>query len=98
MHQPSRIIATALALGAFSVAVLSGIAAGNPADVTLGRALVAMFACQIVGFLVGLAAEHLILEHVSVHRETHPLPEVGPDRGFSATPISSTGGPQSDGV
>lgn len=97
MHAPSRIISNSIALAAFSVAIVAGLAAGNPADTILVRAIGAMLCCQVVGWLVGLAGEHVVREHVSVHQANNPLPEVGQGRGFGEIDHSSTGVPQAGG-
>jgi hypothetical protein len=61
----SKAIAGCLALAAFAVAVLAGLAGGNTANSILLRALVAMVACYPVGLLIGLVCQHVIEQHVA---------------------------------
>jgi len=59
---PAKTIASALALGAFSVAIIAGLAVGNPADVVLARALVSMFGCYLVGSAVAAVGMRAVEE------------------------------------
>ncbi len=60
----SRAIAGCLALAAFTVAVISGLAGGNTATSILGRAILAMIICYPIGLVIGLVCEHVIQTHV----------------------------------
>lgn len=59
---PTKTIASALALGAFAVAVIAGLAVGNPADVILSRALLSMLCCYAVGAAVATMAVRAVEE------------------------------------
>lgn len=67
-------IAGCFALAAFTVATLSGLAAGNPASSVLSRALIAMVVCYPIGIVVGLIAHRLVAEHVAAHLAEHSDP------------------------
>ena len=54
---PTRVIAASLGLGAFAVSIIAGMAADNPIDQVLTRALVALVACVVVGSVLGTVAE-----------------------------------------
>lgn len=60
----SRAIAGCFALAAFSVAVMAGLAGGNPATLILTRALLAMAICYPLGLVVGFACRHVIELHL----------------------------------
>jgi membrane protein implicated in regulation of membrane protease activity len=59
-----KVVAGCFALSAFAVAVLAGLAGGNPTAQILLRALVAMFVCYPVGLAVGTVFERVIRGHV----------------------------------
>jgi hypothetical protein len=59
MNPPSRVIASIFGLSAFSVAVLSGLAAGASATGTLVRAVVALMIFHVVGTVVGSLIERM---------------------------------------
>ena len=48
---------------AFTVAILAGLAAGNPAITILVRALIAMVLCYPMGLAVGLLCRRVVDEH-----------------------------------
>ena len=62
---PTRVIAASLGLSAFAVAVVAGLAADNPAETILVRAVASMVACHVVGWCVGLTAERAALEAIA---------------------------------
>ena len=75
---PSYVIAACVALAAFVVATLAGLASGNSAASILFRALLAMLACYPVGLLVGMACQRVIREQLDVHRAANPVPQEDP--------------------
>ena len=54
-------IGGSFALAAFAVAIVAGLASGNPAASVLLRALLAMLICYPVGMTVGLIAQRIVL-------------------------------------
>lgn len=54
---PSNVIPGSLALGGFIVAIIAGLAAGNPATTTLERSLLAMGGCWLMGWVIGALVE-----------------------------------------
>lgn len=64
MVRPSKVIAAVFGLAAFSVAIVAGLGAGNPALTVLLHATIAMVLCQVVGVLIGVACEGVIERHV----------------------------------
>ena len=65
-----RLSGAVLGLFAFCVTILLGLAAGNPADVTLFRALWAMLIFCVIGLCAGWVAYRVLDEHaVRRHRE-----------------------------
>ncbi|MHC4446518.1 MAG: hypothetical protein ACYSXF_01745 [Planctomycetota bacterium] len=75
---PSYVIAACVALAAFAVATLAGLATGNSAASILFRALIAMLACYPVGLLVGMACQRVIAEQLEAHRAANPIPQEEP--------------------
>lgn len=56
----SRAVAGCFALAAFAVAVIAGLAGGNPATSILIRALLVMVVCYPAGLVVGLVCQHVV--------------------------------------
>jgi len=71
---PAKIIATCFALVAFAAAVAVGLAAGNPTSTILGRALLAMFVCWVVGRIVGGVAIRTVQNDIDTYKASHPIP------------------------
>ena len=69
---PTRVIAASLGLGAFAVSIIAGMAADNPLDQVLSRALVALVACVVVGSVLGTAAEWAIRQHIAQTKSSPP--------------------------
>lgn len=69
-------IATAVGLSGFAVAIIAGIAAENPGQVVLGRALLSMMACYVLGQLLGSGAENVVRRRVEAYKSDHPVPDV----------------------
>ncbi len=53
---PDKLIAACLGLTGFAMAIVAGLAAGNPATVVLKHSLIAMIACYVAGLVVGAVA------------------------------------------
>lgn len=64
-----------MALSAFAIAVVAGLAAGNPARTVLFHALVAMIVCQALGLIAGSVAERAVARHIASCRDERPPPE-----------------------
>jgi hypothetical protein len=73
----TKVIAASLALSAFAIAIVAGLAAGNPARTVLVHALVSMIVCQMVGLIAGALAERAVLQHLAAYRAVRPVPGVG---------------------
>ncbi|NLE59242.1 MAG: hypothetical protein GX616_12840 [Planctomycetes bacterium] len=68
-----RLCGAALGLFAFSITILLGLLAGNPANVVLLRALQAMLAFCLLGMCAGWVAYRILDEHaLRKHREMFP--------------------------
>ena len=76
MTSKARVVSVAFGLSGFAVALVSGLGAGNDAASVLLRAIVAMFACQMLGMVVGSMLERLIDEQEARYKESHPIPVV----------------------
>ena len=67
-----RVIAGLFAIAAFGVALISGLASDNPASSILARALMAMVISYPVGWIVGMICQHVICDHLKIHKEANP--------------------------
>ena len=72
---PVRAVAACFALAAFGVAIWSGLSSGREAQDVLATAIIVMFVCQPLGFLLGVAFKHASLEQVQSYKESNPIPE-----------------------
>ncbi|MCA9279203.1 MAG: hypothetical protein H6815_14595 [Phycisphaeraceae bacterium] len=73
---PTRVVAAAFALSAFSVAVLSGIWASNPTGYVLKVALASSFLCYFAGLIIGSIGERAALGHIRDFEKNNPVPDV----------------------
>ncbi len=64
IESASKMVATAMGLAAFAIAILAGLHAGNPTTTILGIAVLCMVACHIVGLFIGSIGERVVREHV----------------------------------
>ncbi|MBL4698545.1 MAG: hypothetical protein JKX70_06910 [Phycisphaerales bacterium] len=71
----SKLISGVLGLMGFSTALMIGLLAQNPASVTIGRALIAMFVCAFIGRMLGVVGEVCVREFVSTYKHNRPEPE-----------------------
>ena len=63
--EPGRVIASAFALAGFAVAMIAGLAAGNPAGAVIKTGLVAMIVCYAAGVAIGSVAQSVVAQHLS---------------------------------
>lgn len=73
---PAKVVSASFALGAFAIAIIAGLAAGNPTLVILIDALIALVVCNVVGLIIGAVMEHAVNEHVVRYRTEHRIPEL----------------------
>lgn len=66
----SKVMAGCLALAAFAIAIVAGIAAGNAPAQILVRALMAMILCYPVGLIIGVICQRVIDMHQPEQRES----------------------------
>lgn len=84
---PAKVIASVMGLGAFTVAIVSGLAVDNPAAEILSRALIAMVVCHLLGFAVGLLAERTVVDSVAQYIQSNPARD---SFGLAAHPSESS--------
>ena len=72
---PTKIIAAICGLSGFAVALIAGIAADNPADTVLTRAIVAMLVLHILGWIIGSVGERTVVEALAQYKKVNPIPE-----------------------
>ena len=59
----ARMTGASLGFLAFTVAIVAGMAVGNPVNVTLSRSIYALLIFTVLGMLLGGAAQLVIQEH-----------------------------------
>jgi putative Mn2+ efflux pump MntP len=70
---PTKVIGACAGLTAFAIALVAGLAADNPAEDVLFRALIALVACQLIGGLVGMVGERTVREAIREYQSSHPV-------------------------
>jgi len=74
---PAKVFAGCMALSAFAIAIIAGLAADNPSDAILSRALIALVVCYPAGWLIGAVAERAIDEHLRAYARDNPIEAPG---------------------
>lgn len=69
---PANTIAGMFGLAGFTVAVIAGLAVGNPTTSVLWRSILAMIVCYPVGLAIGLVAQKVIQDHIRAHKSANP--------------------------
>lgn len=72
---PVITIAGCYALGAFTIAILSGLWAGRSASDILTTALIGLTCCYVIGLLVGKVAEIAVRDHVERYESENIAPD-----------------------
>lgn len=70
-----KVIAGCCGLAAFAIAVVAGLAADNPVDTILTRAMMGMILAWIIGGAVGMAAETAVNDALRSYKQANPLPD-----------------------
>lgn len=100
---PSGVIASSFALMSFVVAAIVGVLAGNTPSTIIGRAMLVMMVCWMLGMVLGGIAQKTVDAHIKAFKEAHPLPDE--TEGAAIAAPSNDGGqgeaegpaPQSEG-
>jgi hypothetical protein len=66
---PTKAIAACFGLAGFIVAIICGLFAANPIEVTLSRAIPAMFVCCVIGYVIGIFTTRAISQNIQVAAE-----------------------------
>jgi hypothetical protein len=74
----ARVFAGVSGLSAFTVAVVSGLAAQNSAGRVLLIALASMLVVHLLAQILGAIVERGIVSHIERYRTRHPVPEPAP--------------------
>jgi tetrahydromethanopterin S-methyltransferase subunit C len=73
VQSPAKVVAGALGLTGFTVAIISGMAAGNDSSTVITAAIISMLACHVLGLCIGLAADRVLRTHVEEYRASRPI-------------------------
>ncbi len=76
MESPTKIYAAVLALTAFAVSTVSGLANGAAGADILWHSIFSMLVCYPVGMVLGMIAGHAVDEFTEAYRQQHPVPEI----------------------
>lgn len=71
----AKVVAGSLGLAAFAIALLAGLGSGADADLVLGRAVISMFVCFLIGYVIGLVGERAMNEAAQRYRDENPIDE-----------------------
>lgn len=82
----SRSVATSCALAGFAVALVAGLAVGNPLAHVLRCAVVSLAGCYLAGLVIGAVAWRVAEEHVAAYRAARSAPESGTRTAPSSSP------------
>jgi hypothetical protein len=74
-----RLCGAVLGLLAFAIAIVQGLLVNNPTDITIFRAVKAMFVFCVVGLCVGYVAHRVLDEH-AIRRRNEMFQEVDEDQ------------------
>lgn len=69
-----------MGLTGFAIACFAGIIVGNPANTVLIRSLVCMFACYLLGSIVGAIGEWVVNQHLAEYKAKNPIPQYQPEK------------------
>lgn len=70
---PDKLIASSFGLAGFAIAIVAGMAAGNPSGRVLTVAIVSMIACHFVGLIAGSIGERVVDEYMVEYRAARPI-------------------------
>ncbi len=93
---PSNVIAGCFALAAFAVAVVAGMAGGNPATSILVRALIAMIGCYPIGLIIGLICARVMADQIEAHRDAASAEESSSANQLAPSQANATTEAQSE--
>lgn len=96
MDQQIRLISYAFGMAGFTVALVAGVIANNPATTILIHGIAAMIACRFVGMFAGEVLSHVVGEHMDHYRSGHPIPVLLTSAPASDEPIMEVGEEEPD--
>ncbi|MEM7681096.1 MAG: hypothetical protein AAF288_03985 [Planctomycetota bacterium] len=70
-----RLIAALFACASFAGALIYGQARGGAASDVIGRALIVLVCCYLVGLVVGRVAQACVVDHVRNYEQANPIPQ-----------------------
>lgn len=73
VQSPAKVVAGALGLTGFTVAIISGMAAGNDSSTVITAAIISMLACHVLGLCIGATADRVLRAHVEEYRASRPI-------------------------
>ena len=85
---PNRIIASCIALCAFSIALIAGLYADRDVAAILSTAVFALIDCYILGLIIASVANVAVSERIEQLKDEKPLPtyDDSPQTAQSSTP------------
>lgn len=84
----TRLTAAIVGLAGFALSVIAGLAASNPLDTTVTRALTAMLICAAVGVVVGAMAESVVRQRIAQSSPRRATPTSIPKGNAGGAPVT----------
>ena len=75
-----------------------GLAAGNPTETILARAMAAMVVAWVVGRVLGGVAQKMVGQSIERYKKDHPIPGEQQSQSAAAPGGNASGAPQSAGA
>lgn len=69
----NKVIASSFGLGGFAVAIIAGMAVGNPTTRVLTVAIASMISCHFIGLIASAVGEKVVNEYLVQYRAARPL-------------------------
>ena len=85
----TKVISASCALTAFSVGIMAGLFAGNPAETILARSLVAMVIGYAIGLVVGMIGERTVEEGIGMYQKKRPVEAAKGEPGAGSLKLSA---------
>ncbi|MFK7758808.1 MAG: hypothetical protein AB8C13_02545 [Phycisphaerales bacterium] len=71
---PAKVISSIMGLMGFATSLVLGLLAGNPGLVILGRAMLMLAICTVIGRILGTVGEMCVREFLNKYKSDHPTP------------------------
>ncbi len=96
MFRTTTTIAAVFGLTAFAISVIAGLASGVAGPTVLGRAILCMLGCYMLGLFAGRLGEFVAIDYLKSYKDASPIMEdvsalIAREGGAGAAPTSAGG-------